>query len=272
MSELVYTILGCGASPGVPRIGNDWGACDPQNPKNRRRRSGFLVERWNGDAVTRVLVDTSPDLREQMLDARVDWIDGVVYTHSHADHLHGIDDLRAFVLNKKQRVRVFMDADTAERVREGFDYCFRTPKSSMYQPILDEHRITAYEPFVVDGAGGDIHIAPFRQIHGGISSLGLRFGDLAYSTDLNDIPDDSLPYLDGLEVWIAAALRRSAHPSHLSVGGVVEWAERFKPKRTILTHMHADLDYQSLVDELPDGIEPGYDGMRIVLPDTNHQN
>ena len=264
MSDYVFTMLGCGASPGVPRIGNDWGACDPQNPKNRRRRSALLIERRSGDAVTRILVDTGPDLREQMIDAHVDWVDAVFYTHPHADHIHGIDDLRAFAINHRRRVDVYMDVETSERVRGGFDYCFRMPKASNYPPILEEHRIRAFEPVTIDGPGGAIDIKPFLQVHGSIPSLGFRVGDFAYSTDASDFPDETVPYLEGLDTWIVGALRHKTHPSHFSVGEAVQWAQRVAPRRTILTHMHVDLDYEALSAELPDGVEPGYDGLTIV--------
>ena len=263
MSELMFTVLGCGASPGVPRIGNDWGLCDPSNPKNRRRRSSFLVEKWDGDRVTRVLVDTGPDLREQLIDADVDWIDGVLYTHSHADHLHGIDDLRAFVINRKSRVHVYMDLETADRILNGFDYCFRSPAKSNYPAILEENRIVAGEPFEIDGAGGAIRVLPFQQIHGGIGSLGYRFGDVAYSTDLSDIPEPSLDHLNNLDVWIVGTLRRQPHPSHLSLEQSIAWSKRLRPRCTVLTHMHVDLDYETLCRELPGDIRPAHDGLRF---------
>lgn len=263
MAELVVTILGCGASPGVPRIGNDWGACDPANPRNRRLRASLLVERWTGNDVTRVLIDTGPDLREQMISAGVDWVDGVLYTHPHADHIHGIDDLRAFAINRRRRVHVYMDGETSDRVRGGFDYCFRSPSGSSYPPILEEHRIEAESPIVIEGPGGPIHTMPFTQTHGSINSLGFRFGDLAYSSDLNDIPENSLGYVSDLDTWIVAALRHTTHPSHFSLGETIEWAQRLKVRHTILTHMHVDMDYQNLCDTLPEGIEPGYDGMQV---------
>lgn len=270
--DIKVTILGCGASPGVPRIGNDWGACDPDNPKNRRLRASLLVERWNGrDAVTRVLIDTGPDLRQQMINTHVDWVDGVLYTHPHADHIHGIDDLRAFAINRNRRVQTYMDADTSERIRTAFDYCFRTPRHSNYKPILVENRITAYEPVVVDGPGGVITAMPFLQVHGDIHSLGFRFGDLVYSSDLNDIPEQSLPYLTGLNVWIVAALRDAPHVSHFSVDEAVHWAQRLNVRRTILTHMHSDLDFATLQKKLPEGIEPAYDGMTVTARVDDHE-
>ncbi len=215
--------------------------------------------------MTRILIDTGPDLRQQMINTNVDWVDAVLYTHPHADHIHGIDDLRAFAINRQRRVQTYMDADTSERIRTAFDYCFRTPRNSNYKPILAENRISAFEPIVVDGPGGVITAMPFRQIHGDIHSLGFRFGDLAYSSDLNGIPDESLPYLADLDIWIVASLRDAPHVSHFSVDEAVSWAQRLHVGRTILTHMHSDLDYGTLRNKLPAGIEPAYDGMKMTV-------
>ncbi|MCW1839325.1 MBL fold metallo-hydrolase [Prosthecomicrobium hirschii] len=266
-ARLTFRILGCGSSPGVPRIGNDWGQCDPRNPKNRRRRASLLVTRRDGDGEpTRVLVDTGPDLREQMLDTDVDWVDGVLLTHPHADHIHGIDDLRSFVLNRRRRVDVYMDAATSERVRHAFDYCFVTPPGSSYPPILNEHRIQDGVPIAVDGPGGPITAMPYRQSHGDITSLGFRFGGLAYSPDVSAMPEDAFDRLGGLDVLIIDALRWVPHPSHFSVDEALEVIARLKPKRAILTHMHIDLDYRILKAKLPDHVEPAYDGLEIELP------
>ncbi len=263
---LTFTILGCGSSGGVPRPGLGWGACDPKNPKNRRRRTALLVERWEGTGVTRVLVDTSPDLREQLLDADVPWLDGVLYTHAHADHTHGIDDLRALVLYKRRKVDIYVDSVTSQFLRDRFGYCFATPPGSEYPPIVNERRITAGQPLTVSGEGGAIPVLPFTQIHGDIQSLGFRFGSLAYSCDLSDLPSDSAAALAGLEIWIVDALRYTPHPSHFSVADALAWIARIKPRRAILTNLHADLDYETLRRELPPHVEPAYDGLRIVCP------
>ena len=168
-ATLTFRILGSGSSPGNPRIGNDWGRCDPAEPKNRRRRASLLVTRTAADGrKTRLLVDAGPDLREQMLDARVDWVDGVVFTHAHADHCHGIDDLRSFVLNRRQLVDVWVDEATSKRLHEAFGYCFQTPPGSAYPPIINEHRLTVGHPVTIQGEGGAIPLLPFRQIHGDI--------------------------------------------------------------------------------------------------------
>jgi phosphoribosyl 1,2-cyclic phosphate phosphodiesterase len=262
--SLTFTILGCGSSGGVPRPALGWGACDPNNPKNRRRRTSLLVERREGAGVTRVLVDTTPDLREQLLDADVSWLDGVLYTHAHADHTHGIDDLRALVLYKRRRVDVYVDAVTSQFLRDRFGYCFSTPPGSEYPPILNEHRIAAGQSLSISGEGGAIPILPFRQIHGDIQSLGFRFGGLAYSCDVSDLPTESIDALNGLDVWILDALRYTRHPSHFSVADALDWIERIKPRHAILTNLHADLDYDALRQKLPPHVEPAYDGMRIV--------
>ncbi len=259
--SLKVTILGCGTSGGVPRIGNEWGACDPANPKNRRRRCALLVERQGADGVTRVLVDTPPDLREQLIDVGVGLLDGVLYTHEHADHCHGIDDLRMVAYNGRRRVDVYHDAKTGVVLRQRFAYCFETPPGSEYPAVLSGHDIHPGEPVRIAGPGGTIEALPFLQKHGTGETLGFRFGGIAYSPDASDFPQSSVPYLDGLEVWILDALRYTGHPSHLSVEQALSWVARLKPKRAVLTHMHVDLDYETLSAELPEGVEPAYDGM-----------
>jgi phosphoribosyl 1,2-cyclic phosphate phosphodiesterase len=262
--SLKATILGCGTSGGVPRIGNQWGACDPNNPKNRRRRCALLVEREGPGGTTRILVDTPPDLREQLIDAEVGILDGVLYTHEHADHCHGIDDLRMVCYNARRRVDVYHDAVTGKVLRERFAYCFETPEGSEYPAVLEGHEIRPGELVRVDGAGSVIEALPFRQLHGRGETLGFRFGGVAYSPDVSDIPEESIPHLEGLDIWILDALRYTEHPSHLSVEQALAWIERLKPTRAVLTHMHVDLDYAALADELPDGVEPAYDGMVLT--------
>lgn len=258
--SLRFTILGSGSSPGVPRIGNDWGACDPDNPKNRRRRCSLLVEKRNGADVTRIVIDTGPDFREQCLSANIDWADAVLYSHAHADHVHGIDDLRAFVINRRERVQIYTDRPTLDRLYQGFGYCFRTPAGSSYPPILVAHEIRHGEKFSIDGPGGSIEVLPFNQIHGDIISLGFRIGDLAYSSDISTLPDESAALLDGLSYWIVDALRYRPHPSHFSLSEAVEAVRLINPGTAILTHMHVDLDYQTVDRDTPDNIRPAYDG------------
>lgn len=258
------TILGCGTSGGVPRIGNEWGACDPRNPKNRRRRCGLLVERTGDGGVTRVLVDTPPDIREQLNDAEVGLLDGVLYTHDHADHTHGIDDLRMVAYNGGRRIDVHYLKETGEVLRDRFGYCFETPPGSTYPPVLNGHEIIPGETIAIEGAGGAIEAMPYLQQHGPIRSLGFRFGAIAYSPDVSDFPDASLAHLEGLDVWILDALRYTSHPTHLSVEEALAWIARMKPKRAIFTHMHVDLDYDALMRQLPQNVEPAYDGMVFV--------
>ena len=262
--SLKATILGCGTSGGVPRIGNQWGACDPANPKNRRRRCALLVEQTGDGGVTRVLVDTPPDLREQLNDADVGLLDGVLYTHDHADHVHGIDDLRMVAYNARRRVDVYYLKPFGEVLRQRFDYCFETPPGSEYPPVLNGHDIEPGEPVVIDGLGGAIKAIPILQQHGSSESLGFRFNGLAYSPDVSDFPEESLGLLEGLDTWILDALRYTGHPSHLSVDEAVSWVGRMRPKRAVFTHMHVDLDYETLKGQLPEGIEPAYDGMVIA--------
>lgn len=262
---LAVTILGCGSSGGVPRVGGDWGACDPTNPKNRRRRCALLIERIGPAGSTRVLVDTGPDMREQLLSAEVPSLDAVVYTHPHADHIHGIDDLRGFAIAAQRRMPVYLDAETLERAMEAFAYCFRGTKG--YPAILDAHVVAPGETVRIAGEGGPIALTPFRQVHGRIGSLGWRVGGLAYSSDLNDVPEESFDILAGLDVWIVDALRYAGHPSHFNVREALEWIERLAPRRAVVTNLHQDLDHERLKRQLPGHVEPAFDMMRIELPD-----
>jgi phosphoribosyl 1,2-cyclic phosphate phosphodiesterase len=257
------TILGCGSSGGVPRIGMTWGACDPENPKNRRLRCSALIERIGSGGRTAVLVDTSPDFRAQMLATRVTALDAVLYTHDHADHTHGIDDLRMVAFSMKRRVDVYFDAATGKSLKGRFAYCFEKPEGSPYTPILSGHEIDGVAPVIVKGGGGEITARPIPQWHGAIPSLGYRVSNLAYSPDISALPDESVPLLEGLDVWIVDALRYTPHESHFNVKQALAWVERLKPKRTILTHMTSELDYATLARDLPDGVEPAFDGMVV---------
>jgi phosphoribosyl 1,2-cyclic phosphate phosphodiesterase len=263
---LKFTILGCGTSGGVPRIGGDWGNCDPANPKNRRLRCSMLVERIGAEGATKILVDTSPDARQQLLDAQVSWLDGVLFTHDHADHTHGIDDLRVVAMNDRSRVNVYCDDHTSGVLEKRFAYCFQALPGSSYKPILIKHIIEPGEAFEIEGKGGEVKVMPYHQHHGEIMSVGYRFGDIAYSCDINALPDETYQYLEGLDVWIVDALRLTRHPSHFSLEETLAAIEQVKPKRAILTHMHTDLDYDTLLRELPDGVEPAYDGMVLETP------
>ena len=262
--SLTITILGCGSSGGVPRVGQGWGACDPLNPKNRRRRCSILLDKSDtDDAKTRVLVDTSPDLREQLLGLDVDRLDAILMTHSHADHTHGIDDIRPLVIKARHRIAMHMDAVTAERVRRTFGYIFDTPAGSNYPPLLDERRIEPGTAVTLDGPGGSIEAMPFQVHHGEIDALGYRFGAVAYTPDLNAIPAASLVFLEGLDVWIVDALRYTRHPSHFSLDETLGWIEKLRPQRAVLTNLHTDLDFETLRRDLPRHIEPAFDGMSL---------
>ncbi len=257
------TILGCGSSTGVPKVGGDWGACNPANPKNRRRRCSALVEKVTPSGKTVALIDTSPDLREQCLDANVTYLDGVVYTHDHADHTHGIDDLRMLAYSRRRRIDVHADRRTLEFLKLRFDYCFETQPGSSYPPIVTGLEIPDGHAVKIEGAGGPIDFSTFRQHHGDIDSLGFRIGHLAYSSDLNDLPDASLPLLEGLDVWVINTLRYTDHPTHLTLEKALWWIERMRPKRAVLTHLHVDLDYDELSSRLPSHVVPAHDGLTI---------
>jgi phosphoribosyl 1,2-cyclic phosphate phosphodiesterase len=263
--SLRLTILGCGSSGGVPRIGNNWGQCDPNELKNRRRRCSVLLEKREGDALTRVLVDTTPDLVSQLNSVDAGTLDGVWYTHEHADHTHGIDDLRQVAINMRERVNVWADHSTAEMLLSRFSYCFLTPPGSSYPPILEMNTITAGQVVSTVGAAGAISAMPFSVNHGDIDALGFRWGNVAYTPDVKNIPADVTHHLEGLDVWIIDALRRTPHPSHFNLDDALGWIERMAPRRAILTNMHIDMDFQSLCNELPEGVEPAYDGMVIDI-------
>jgi phosphoribosyl 1,2-cyclic phosphate phosphodiesterase len=263
--KTTLTILGCGSSGGVPRIGNQWGACNPAQPKNRRRRCSVLLRKRGKEGETRVLIDTSPDLREQMLDADIDAIDGVIFTHEHADHTHGIDELRSFYLIQRKKVKVWANDRTGTMLLGRFGYCFYSPPGSDYPPILHLFRINPGEPVEIGGAGGTVATLPFEVEHGNIRALGLRIGRAAYTPDLNGIPEESLPHLEGLDLWIVDALKRTPHPSHFCLAETLEWIARLKPRHAVLTNLHNDLDFDTLSRELPEGVEPAYDGMILDI-------
>ncbi len=262
--ELRFTILGCGSSGGVPRLGGNWGDCDPSNPRNARRRCSLLVERDTPDGTTAVLIDTTPDMRAQLLDAGIGRLDGVVWTHSHADHVHGLDDLRQIVFNTRERLNVWADGPTQESLINRFGYAFTQPEGSPYPPILSMHTIDG--PVTIGGAGGPLTFTPFEVEHGAIDALGFRIGDLAYLPDVVEIPDAAWPHLQGLDCWILDALRRDPHPTHAHLAKSLEWIEKVAPTRAVLTNMHIDLDYAAVEEETPANVTPAYDGMVIRYP------
>lgn len=263
MTALKLTILGCGASGGVPRVGNNWGACDPENPRNRRLRCSALIERYSARGRTTVLIDTSPDLRQQLLAAKVAKIDGVLFTHDHADHTHGIDDLRVLAYAGKRRINVYFDAATGDSLTTRFRYCFSSEPNRGYPPILKANRFRPLESLTIDGAGGPITVLPFEQRHGPIISIGFRVGGLAYSSDISGVPEHSEQALAGLDCWVLDALRYNTHVSHYSLAEALGEVARVGAKRAILTHLHDDLDYETLRGELPDHVAPAYDGMTL---------
>jgi phosphoribosyl 1,2-cyclic phosphate phosphodiesterase len=253
------TMLGCGPSWGVPRIGGEWGRCDPANPKNRRLRVSILVE----EAGARLLVDTSPDLRQQLLDAKVQGIDAVLFTHPHADHLHGIDDLRSVNRLIRKKLPVYADARTLGEIRARFGYVLApiegVARHGFYKPEL--------EPIEIDGPfeAAGVAVTPFAQDHGFSTTLGFRIGRFAYSTDVIRLDERAFTALAGIEVWIVDCMRREPHVTHSHLAQTLDWIARVKPRRAILTHMDESLDYAALSRELPAGVEPGHDGLVIEL-------
>ncbi len=269
-ADLRITVLGCGSSGGVPRIGGDWGACDPDDPRNRRTRCGLLVEKsatpgvWAAETTTVILIDTPTDLRAQLLREGVGRVDAVVYSHDHADQTHGIDDLRVLALRAGARVPVHMDARTAEILTARFAYCFVAPEGALYPPILTAHQdLTPGAPLTIDGPGGPATLTPLDQEHGPIRSLGFRIGSAAYCNDVHALPEASFAALAGVESWILDALRWSPHVSHANVDTALKWIARVGPKRAWLTNLHIDLDYGALDGATPAHVTPAHDGLRV---------
>jgi phosphoribosyl 1,2-cyclic phosphate phosphodiesterase len=224
-----------------------------------------LLRQTGPEGETRMLVDTSPDMREQMLDAEVGWVNGVLYTHEHADHTHGIDELRSFFLNQRKRVHVWANDRTGTMLLGRFGYCFYSPPGSDYPPILNLSRIVPEDPVEIAGAGGIISALPFEVEHGNIRALGFKFGSCVYTPDLNGIPEESRKHFEDLDLWIVDALRRDPHPSHFSLPETLAAIEQFRPRRAVLTNLHIDLDYAVLRRELPPHVEPAYDGMLLEI-------
>lgn len=261
---LEITVLGCGSSGGVPRADGDWGVCDKDEPKNRRSRCSLLVRRKGEGPQTTVLVDTSPDLREQAIAAQIRRIDAVLFTHDHADQVHGIDDLRAFFLRQRARIPAWMDGATRSVLERRFSYIFEN--TGGYPAILTPRDLPPYGvPFEIDGPSGAIPVNTFDQEHGHIRCVGYRLGPVAYSPDVNGLPEEAFDALAGVDTWIVDALRYTPHPSHAHLAQTLDWIARVRPRRAILTNMHIDMDYNSLRAQLPDGVEPAWDGMTVEI-------
>jgi phosphoribosyl 1,2-cyclic phosphate phosphodiesterase len=259
MKNMQVTILGSGASSGVPLVGCACPVCTSENPKNKRSRVSCLIETQG----KRLLIDTSPDLRMQCLQNRIPTVDAILYTHAHADHLHGIDDVRMLNYNGSAPIPAYMDALTYEGINERFGYVFQPPipEYGWFRPCLIPQQIAAYEAF--EAAGITVH--PFAQNHGRIQSLGFRIGDVAYSTDVKDFPAESERYLEGLQLWIVDCLRIEPAHTHAHLELTLSWIAKYRPERAILTHLSHDFDYEALKAALPQGVEPAYDGLTIVL-------
>ncbi|ANP44491.1 MBL fold metallo-hydrolase [Candidatus Viadribacter manganicus] len=267
---LRVTVLGCGSSGGVPRATGDWGVCDPNEPKNRRTRCGIMLQKWNGQATsaseaTTVLIDTPPELRQQLADAAPSHLDAVLISHDHADQIHGFDDIRAFFIKQRSQIPTFIDAKTRLSFMQRFGYAFMSEGG--YPAIArDAGHMTPLIPVEIDGPGGKLEVLPLDQDHGFSRSLGFRIGPIAYSNDLVDMPEATLAQLGGLQLWIVDALRDTPHPTHAHVAKALEWILELKPQRAVLTNMHIDLDYQALKARLPLGVEPAYDGWAGEYP------
>ena len=264
MSELEVVILGCGSSGGVPRGDGDWGDCNPAEPKNRRTRCSALLRRHGPEGVTSVLIDTSPDLRQQALAAQVKHVDAVLYTHDHADQVHGIDDLRVFALRGRRRIPAWMDDATHEALVGRFPYIFKDQQG--YPAILDDQMIPPHgQLWSVDGAGGALPVVTFDQAHGPIRSVGYRIGGVAYSSDVSDLDDAALDAVRGCDLWIVDALRWTPHPTHAHVDKTLDWIARTQVKRAVLTNLHLDLDYNALKAAVPDNVDVAFDGWTARL-------
>jgi phosphoribosyl 1,2-cyclic phosphate phosphodiesterase len=264
---LEITILGCGSSAGVPRADGNWGVCDPAEPKNRRSRCSLMVRRpahAGQDGETTLIVDAAPEFRQQCVAAGVKRLDALLITHDHADQCHGIDDIRAFALIQRRRIPCWTDHATRPSLLRRFGYVFEGEGD--YPAIADLNTTPPHgDDWAVEGPSGPIPITTFDQDHGPVRSLGYRFGNVAYSGDVVGLPEESMGALEGLDLWIVDALREHPHPTHAHVEMALDWIARLKPRRAILTNMHIDLDYQTLARRLPSGVEPAYDGMRIVV-------
>lgn len=269
MGTLRVTILGCGSSGGVPRATGDWGQCDPDEPKNRRTRCGLLLQKWRDEAAapeqaTTVLIDTPPELRQQLAAARPSHLDAVLISHDHADQTNGFDDIRAFFIKQRRQARVWLDDATRRTFMQRFGYAFES-KGGYPSIAHDAGHLAPLVPVTIEGPGGLVEMLPLEQDHGFTRSLGFRVGAFAYSNDVVAMPEATWAHLNGLSLWIVDALRDKPHPTHAHVEMTLDWIARANPKRAVLTNMHLDLDYQALKARLPAGVEPAYDGWSADL-------
>ena len=267
------TILGCGSSGGVPRVGGDWGVCDPNEPKNRRTRCSILVEQWKGEAEppdrekTIILIDTSPDLREQLLKTETEHLDAIFLTHEHADQIHGIDDVRSIAYRMRGQIPTYMDAHTKTHVFQRFKYCFEMPDGRVHPPILALQPLFGEaEILQIDGPGGQITAETLLLSHGPTPSYGFKINErLVYTPDVWSISDATMAQIDQVPIWILDALRYNEHPTHAHADRVLSWLARARTQRGILTNLHIDMDFQTLSNELPGNHEVAFDGMTIIL-------
>ncbi|MBY0355417.1 MAG: MBL fold metallo-hydrolase [Rickettsiales bacterium] len=261
MSDLHVTVLGCGASAGVPMIGCDCAVCSSADPRNRRSRVSLLIEQYG----KRLLIDVSPDFRQQCLNHHVSRLDAILFTHAHADHCHGIDDLRPINHHMGMAIPAYGDPAAMDEILQRFGYAFKEPiaEYGWFRPALIPHILDVdnLKPFQV----GDMQVQYFPQVHGKTMTLGVRVGNVAYSTDVNHFPEAAFEYLHNLDLWIVDCLRYSPSPTHAHLEMTLQWIAQFKPKRAILTHMSHDFDYESFARDLPEGVEPAYDGLSLTI-------
>ncbi len=257
------TILGSGSSSGVPGIGIGWGACDPKNPKNRRLRPSLLMEISDRT----YLVDSSPDLREQLLRAETERLDAVIYTHAHADHLHGIDDLRGINRAMNAPLDIYADGDTLETIRRRFGYVLdplREGSTMYYKPTLHAHEITPGKAFQLHG----LEVQTFEQDHGFSKTVGYRFGNFGYTTDLVNMSEEAFAILEGVDTWVVGVFTDEPHWTHVHVEKALEWHARIRPRHCVFTHLSPRLDYENLARTLPEGVAPAFDFMSLEIPDA----
>ncbi|HTH28229.1 MAG TPA: MBL fold metallo-hydrolase [Sphingobium sp.] len=261
---LKLTVLGCGTSSGVPRLGPDWGDCDPTEPRNRRSRASIVVE----SPTTRILVDTGPDLREQLIAARITAIDAVLWTHDHADHCHGLDDLRQLAQMRRKPIKGYTNRQTLSLLQKRFTYAFEGRE--YYPPIITASVLPDRGSTI-----GDIAVTYVDQPHGDIYSLGFRFdhdsNSVGYSTDFHEFTEEMLETFSGIDVWVVDALREQPHPTHAHLSLTLQAIARARPRRSVLTHMDTSMDYAALASRLPPGVEPGFDGLTISVGQSSRQ-